>query len=67
VICEINEFALQQMGSSGQGMRAFMQACGYGCYRMTTEAPFLIPFPPEETHTFEYVYNVLFTDTPVPA
>lgn len=66
VICEINEFALQQMGTSGRGMRAFMQACGYGCYRMIPEAPFLIPFPPEETHTFEYVYNVLFTDTPVP-
>ncbi len=65
VICEINEFALQQMGATGQGMRAFMQACGYHCYRMIPESPFLIPFPPEETHSFEYVYNVLFTDLPV--
>jgi FkbM family methyltransferase len=66
VICEINEFALQKMGATGQGMRAFMQACGYGCYRMVPEAPFLIPFPVEESYTSVYVYNVLFTDAPVP-
>jgi FkbM family methyltransferase len=65
VICEINEFALQKMGATGQGMRAFMQACGYGCYRMIPESPFLIPFPPEETYASLYVYNVLFTDSPV--
>lgn len=65
VIAEINEYALQQMGSSGQGMRAFMQACGYHCYRMTAEEPYLIPFPPPEQHTFEYVYNVLFSDHPI--
>jgi len=65
VICEINEFALQQMGATGQGMRAFMQACGYSCYRMIPESPFLIPFPSEAAYATPYVYNVLFTDAPV--
>jgi FkbM family methyltransferase len=67
VICEINEFALQQMGATGQGMRAFMEACGYTCYRMETEAPFLIPFPPAEQFPAEHVYNVLFSSQPVVA
>ncbi len=65
VICEINEFALRKMGASGQGMRAFMQACGYHCYRMSAEEPCLIPFPPAEIHESAYVYNVLFTTQPV--
>ena len=65
VICEINEFGLHQMGTTGRAMRAFMQACGYSCYRMTAAAPFLIPFPPESDHDPSYVYNVLFSDQPV--
>ena len=65
IICEINEFALHQMGASGRGMRAFMAACGYQCYRLSAEEPCLIPFPPEEEHATPYVYNVLFTTQPV--
>lgn len=65
VICEINEFALAKMGATGRGMRAFMQACGYACYRMSAEAPNLTAFPPELEVQSPYVYNVLFTTQPV--
>lgn len=67
VICEINEFGLNQMGTSGRTLRAFMAACGYTCYRLLPEAPWLTPFPPEEDYASPWVYNVLFSAQPVPA
>jgi FkbM family methyltransferase len=66
VICEINEFGLHRMGASGQGLRSFMAAFGYHCYRMSADAPHLVPFPPEEEFASRYVYNVLFSSLPVP-
>ncbi len=67
VICEINEFGLNQMGASGRTLRAFMAACGYTCYRLLPDAPWLTPFPPEEDYASPWVYNVLFTTQPIPA
>lgn len=65
VICEVNEFALARMGTSSAHLRAFMQACGYGCYRMSAVPPYLEPFPPEAAADPTWVFNVLFTTRPV--
>lgn len=65
VICEINEFALGRMGTGSAHLRAFMQACGYACYRMTEAEPYLEPFPPEVPADPAWVFNVLFTTRPV--
>lgn len=65
IICEINEFALRQLGATGRGVRAFMAAWGYHCYLMSATEPCLVPYPPEREQSPEFVYNVLFTTQPV--
>ncbi len=61
VICEINRFALSQMGTTEQELRTFMHERGYRCWYLppNEDNPQEIPFG-QTTSLEGYVFNVLF-------
>jgi FkbM family methyltransferase len=63
VICGINQFGLQQMGTSEQELRQFMGYMGYEAYWVHAEAPHLIALTPTQSVASEYDFSVLFANS----
>ncbi|MFZ5623208.1 MAG: FkbM family methyltransferase [Gemmatimonadota bacterium] len=61
VVCEVNEYALQRMGTSSVALRALMEAFGYRCYRLSATPPHFVRVAPDEPLPGDYVCNVVFT------
>lgn len=61
IICEINRFALSQMGTTEEELRTFMHDRGYRCWYLppNEDNPQELPFG-ETTSMEGYVFNVLF-------
>jgi FkbM family methyltransferase len=62
VVCGINRFGLQQMGTSEQELRQFMSYMGYETYGIHAEAPHLVSLAPEQYVTSEHDFHVLFAN-----
>ena len=63
VICGINQFGLQQMGTSEQELRQFMGYMGYEAYWVHAEAPHLIALAPTQSVASEHDFSVLFANS----
>lgn len=60
IVCEINRFALERMGTSEQQLRGFMRLIGYQVSLMKQDGTGLQPLADEETLQSENVFNLLF-------
>jgi FkbM family methyltransferase len=60
VICEINRFALERMGSSESQLRGFMRLIGYQVSLMKQDGTGLQPLEDDETFQSDNVFNLLF-------
>jgi len=60
IVCAINRFGLQQMGTSEQELRQFMGYIGYEAYGIQAEAPHLVALVPQQSVTSEHDFQVLF-------
>lgn len=60
VICEINRFALERMGSSEAQLRSFMRLIGYQVSLMKQDGTGLQPLGDEESFESDNVFNLLF-------
>ncbi len=60
IICEINRFALERMGSSEFQLRRFMQLIGYQVSLLKPDGQGLQPLGDEETVESDNVFNLLF-------
>jgi FkbM family methyltransferase len=66
VICEINHFALEQMGTTEAELRAFMAAHGYQTNALNPETGEIVPLRPDQRVVSSNVFNLLFTHTTAP-
>jgi FkbM family methyltransferase len=62
IVCGINRFGLQQMGTSEQELRQFMRYMGYEMYYIQVEPPHLVSLAPEQYVTSEHDLHVLFAN-----
>jgi len=62
VVCGINRFGLQQMGTSEQELRQFMGYMGYATYWIRAEAPHLVSLAPEQSVESDQDLHVLFAN-----
>jgi FkbM family methyltransferase len=62
VVCGINRFGLQQMGTSEQELRQFMSDMGYETYCIYAEAPQLVALAPEQYVTSQHDFHMLFAN-----
>jgi FkbM family methyltransferase len=62
VVCGINRFGLQQMGTSEQELRQFMEYMGYEAYWLHAEAPSLVALAPTQYVTSAHDFYVLFAN-----
>lgn len=64
IICEINRFCLDKMGTNEQQLRAFMASLGYETYLLLPNEPEKAPvkLAPNQYFQSDYVFNVLFTN-----
>lgn len=60
VICEINRFALERMGSSEAQLRGFMRLIGYQVSLMKQDGTGLQPLADDESFQSDNVFNLLF-------
>jgi FkbM family methyltransferase len=60
VICEINRFGMNQMGSTEKELRKFMRDQGYDPYLLSSQAPGLHKLAPDFFVDSVYVFNLLF-------
>lgn len=61
VICEVNDFGLQQMGSSSAALRAWMKGQGYETFAFPQKDHLPILVPEATELASPYVFNVLFS------
>ena len=62
IICEINRFGLQQMGTNETELREFMNSLGYETYLLTSNSSNqLVKLPIGNYYQTSHVFNVLFT------
>ncbi|NES75182.1 MULTISPECIES: FkbM family methyltransferase [Okeania] len=62
IICEINKFGLQQMGTNETELREFMESLKYETYLITSdEINQLVKLPIGKYYQTSHVFNVLFT------
>ncbi|NEP07639.1 MAG: FkbM family methyltransferase [Okeania sp. SIO2G4] len=62
IICEINRFGLQQMGTNETELREFMESLKYETYLITSnEINQLVKLPIGKSYQTSHVFNVLFT------
>jgi FkbM family methyltransferase len=66
VICEINHFALEQMGTDEQEVRAFMSSHGYETSVMHPETGEIIPLRPDQRVVSTNIFNLLFRHSTAP-
>ena len=62
VIAEINDFGLEQMGTSEKELRLFMNDLGYECWALELPKPRKLNYG--ERINSQNVYNVMFTTNP---
>ncbi|HUE96342.1 MAG TPA: FkbM family methyltransferase [Longimicrobiaceae bacterium] len=67
VVAEINEFALQQMGTSGMELRAWMEELGYETFVFLPGETNLVRLRLDQTVQSNHVYNLLFRHPDAPA
>lgn len=60
VICEVNRFALERMGSSEAQLRGFMRLIGYQVSLLKADGSGLQPLGDEEVVPSDNVFNLLF-------
>jgi Methyltransferase FkbM domain len=65
VVCGINRFGLQQMGTSEQELRQFMGYMGYEPYWLHDDAPHLVALAPEQSVSSEQDLHVVFANPTV--
>ena len=65
VVCSINQFGLQQMGTSEQELRQFMGYMGYEPYWLHDDAPHLVALAPEHSVVSEQDVHVVFANPTV--
>ena len=65
VVCGINRFGLQQMGTSEQELRQFLGYMGYEPYWLQDEAPRLVALAPEQSVSSEPDLHVVFANPTV--
>jgi hypothetical protein len=63
IVCGINRFGLQQMGTSEQELRQFMGYMGYEAYWIQDEAPHLVALAPAQPMASEHDCYVLFANS----
>lgn len=61
VVCEVNQFALEHMGGSEQGMRKEMTALGYSTYAFTGHGAQVRLLNSNESVLSDHVFNLLFS------
>ena len=61
IICEINRFALQQMGTSEKELRRYMELLGYETYLLNDETPYFTRLSKDDYIETNYVFNVIFS------
>ncbi|NER08076.1 MAG: class I SAM-dependent methyltransferase, partial [Okeania sp. SIO3C4] len=62
IICEINRFGLQQMGTNEKELREFMDSLKYETYLITSdEINPLVKLPIDKYYQTSHIFNVLFT------
>lgn len=66
VVCEINHFALQQMGTNEDELRAYMSSHGYETNAMNPETGEIVPLRPDQRVVSNSVFNLLFRHTTAP-
>jgi FkbM family methyltransferase len=66
VLCEINHFALEQMGTSEQELRAYMAGHGYITNAMNPQTGEIIPLAPDQRVVSDNVFNLLFRHRTAP-
>jgi FkbM family methyltransferase len=62
IVCGINRFGLQQMGTSEQELRQFMGYMGYEAYWIQDEAPHLVTLAPAQYVASEHDFSMLFAN-----
>ena len=65
VVCGINRFGIQQMGTSEQELRQFMGYMGYEPYWLQGEAPHLVALAPEQAVSSDQDLHVVFVNPTV--
>lgn len=66
IICEVNRFGLEQMGTNETQLRAFMESHGYSTYLLTTQAENPIPLLPGQYCETTRIFNILFAKPALP-
>jgi FkbM family methyltransferase len=67
VICEINRFALERMGTSEAQLRAFMAGLGYETYLFAPDGGSLVRLVEDQTVVGdEFVFNLMFRHSSAP-
>jgi FkbM family methyltransferase len=66
VICEVNHFALEQMGTSEAELRAYMASHGYETNALNPETGEIVPLRPDQRVVSNNVFNLLFRHATAP-
>lgn len=66
VLCEINHFALKEMGATEDSLRAFMASHGYETNAINPETGEIITLAPDQRVVSTDVFNLLFRHTTAP-
>ena len=63
VICEINRFALKQMGTSEEELRGYMELSGYETYLLNDTISYFTRLSKDEYIESDCVFNLVFSKT----
>lgn len=66
VVCEINRFALEQMGATEDELRAYMASLGYETSCIHPQTGEIIVLKPDQHVVSEFVFNLLFRHASAP-
>lgn len=66
VVCEVNRFALEQMGASEDALREFMSNLGYDAHAFDPATGRTVPITPTQHVVSDVVFNLLFQHRSAP-